>query len=228
MNVEIQHLMDTALRTKTAQLKQVLSEHGVPEDTKDSIFSSMGQFHDHITETFQLFKTPWRVESYLQQHFDYIAPKTVKLGSGSFQFVSVKETVNRIREDKTFRTSRKVQQSVEDSSGDGFILEDIEDGLHFKKNKFFQKHPNALRNRSFEIFILFRKGGGRVGGNVTHNGRQCCGSGLILCLIDYYFNFLQADHLLGCGPGHKPSRRSQAQAFLCLHDSRLVFQYRYL
>ncbi len=84
MNVEIRNLVDTALRTKTQQFKQVLSEHDVPEVTIESICSSLGEFHDHVGDTFELFKTPWRVESYLRDNFHYIPPKTMKLGSGTW------------------------------------------------------------------------------------------------------------------------------------------------
>jgi hypothetical protein len=157
MNGEICHLVNTALRTKTAQFQQVLSEHGVSDDTKDSIFSTIRELHDPVTKTFELFKTPWRVESYLRENFQYIPPKTVKLGSGTFQYVSIKETVNRIREDKTFQKSRKVHHRVEDANSEGFLLEDIEDGLHFKNNTFFLQHPSALRNRILKyLFILKR------------------------------------------------------------------------
>jgi hypothetical protein len=84
------------------------------------------------------------VESYLRQNFAYVQPTTVKLGSGSFQYVSVRETLEKVRADKTFQTLRKPRNICEDDT-DGFLLEDVEDGLNFKENKFFQKHPDAMR-----------------------------------------------------------------------------------
>jgi len=135
--------VDTALLTRTQKLKQVLSQHGVSEDMKNSIISALLECHDHVSETFELFKTRWRVESYLQDNFHYIPPRTVKLGSGTFQYVSVAETVNKIRADKTFKSVKKPEQAV--ATEDGFLLRDIQDGLLFKENKFFKENPNALR-----------------------------------------------------------------------------------
>jgi hypothetical protein len=145
INGEIRNLVDTALCTKTSQLKLVLGEHNIPENTRDSILSSLRDFHDNISETFDLFKTAWRVESYLRDNFNYIPPTTVKLGSGTFQYVSVKETLNKILQDKTFQRSRNLRHRAVGGGVDGFLLEDIEDGLLFKENKFFQKNQDALR-----------------------------------------------------------------------------------
>lgn len=156
INGEISHLVDTALRTKTSQLKQVLCEHNIQEDMRTSILSSMQDFHNHVGETFDLFKTPWRIESYLRENFHYIPPTTVKLGNGSFQYVSIKETLKKIQEDKTFQHSRNTgNRAVREEDIDGFLLKDIEDGLLFKENKFFQKNPDALRKENREIFLTY-------------------------------------------------------------------------
>jgi hypothetical protein len=149
INTEISHIVDSALVSKVDQFRKALNAHSVSEEIKDSIFSTMNSSDDPISTTFQLFKTSKLTESYLRDNFSYVPPTTIKLGSGTFQYVSVVETLKKIREDKTFRTMRKKRNSHH-GDGDGFLLQDIEDGLHFKDNKFFLKYPNAMR-KEFEI-----------------------------------------------------------------------------
>jgi hypothetical protein len=142
----IGHLVEIALHTQLSQFKQVLSDHEIPENVKELILSGLLEYPDHLSETFELFKTDWRTEKFFRDNFQYIPPTTVKLGHGTFQYVSVIETVKKLSEDKTFQNMRKPCQSF--AHGDGFLLEDIEDGLLFMENKFFQKHPNALRTEN--------------------------------------------------------------------------------
>ncbi len=148
INEEIHSLVRTAVNTKLAQFRQLLNEHHVPEHVTSSILSSLQESRDHLSDTFEQFRTPWRAERFLRDNFQYISPTTVKLGHGTFQYVSVIETLNRVRGDKTFQTSRKRQRSQQSAeAGDGFLLEDVEDGLLFKDNNFFKKNPSALRKK---------------------------------------------------------------------------------
>jgi hypothetical protein len=162
--LEIRHLVEIALHTQLSQFKQVLSDHEIPENVKELILSGLLEYPDHLSETFELFKTAWRTEKFLRDNFQYIPPTTVKLGHGTFQYVSVIETVKKLREDKTFQNMRKPCQSEQSSAhGDGFLLEDIEDGLLFKENKFFLRHPNALRKENTVTnfsFLNVLNGGG--------------------------------------------------------------------
>jgi hypothetical protein len=152
INMEIGHLVDCALISKMDQVRQLLNEHGVPEEKKGVILSCLKSRDDPISKTFELFKTAKLTESYLRDNFNYVPPTTVKLGSGTFQYVSVIETLKKIRGDKTFQKMQK-QRYSHHGDGDGFLLEDIEDGLHFKDNKFFVKNPNAMR-KEFEMFLI--------------------------------------------------------------------------
>jgi hypothetical protein len=156
INEEIRHLVSTAVNTKLTQFRQILSEQNVPEDMRNSILSSLQECPDHVSDTFEQFKTAWRAEKFLRDNFQYISPTTVKLGCGTFQYVSVIETVNRVRGDKTFQSMRKQRHSAHRTEDeDGFLLEDVEDGLLFKENKFFLKNPNALRKEFCIIFFCF-------------------------------------------------------------------------
>jgi len=145
----------TALHTKVSQLKEALNEQNVSLPLQESILSSLQEYTDPVSDTFELFKTPWRIEKFLREHFQYIAPTTVKLGEGHFQYVSVVDTVNRIRGDKSFQQRKKQRSNHHNTDGEGFLLEDIEDGLLFKDNEFFKQHPDALRKETVVYFILY-------------------------------------------------------------------------
>jgi hypothetical protein len=142
--MEIGHLVDTALHTQIDKFRQVLDEHDVAENIKNSILSNLKDQDDFVSKTFECFKTVKLVESYLRQNFAYVQPTTVKLGTGTFQYISIRETLEKIKADKTFQRLRKPRNICEDNP-DGFLLEDVEDGLHFKENKFFLENPDAMR-----------------------------------------------------------------------------------
>jgi hypothetical protein len=144
INKEVADIVETAVTTKLKQFRKVLSEHDVPDTVRLAIFSSLDKEPDYASETFHMFKTVRLTEKYLRDNFDYIPPTTVKLGSGSFQYVSIIETLNKIQADKTFQQMKK-QRSSHYGEGEGFLLEDIEDGMIFKENKFFLQNPEALR-----------------------------------------------------------------------------------
>jgi hypothetical protein len=153
MNTEIGHLVDIAVHTQLDQFRQVLDEHGISANLKDSILSSMKGRDDHVRQTFELFKTAKRTENYLKKNFHYVPPTTVKLGNGTFQYVSIVETLKQIESDKTYQRMKKQRNSHYGSPGEGFLLEDIEDGLLLKENKFFRRHPNAMRKGNV-LYIL--------------------------------------------------------------------------
>jgi hypothetical protein len=144
INTEIGQLVDTAINTKLMQLKKIVSEQNLPENVVGNIFSSLGECEDPVSNTFKLFKTPKLVESYLKANFHYVAPTTVKLGSGTFQYIPVTETLAKVQGDTTFQRMRK-RHSSQIGDGEGFLLEDIDDGLIFKENRFFLQNPNALK-----------------------------------------------------------------------------------
>jgi hypothetical protein len=135
--------------------RNVLEEHNVPDLLKESIFSSLLKKEDLVSKTFELFRTAKLTESFLRDNFHYVPPTTIKLGSGSFQYISVKETLKKVRADKTFQQLKKRNPSDNlCPDGEGFLLEDIDDGLLFKENKFFRKNPDAMRKEKLlsEIF----------------------------------------------------------------------------
>jgi hypothetical protein len=144
INKEIGHIVDKALATKLEQLRTVLCDNEIPEHVVRSIFAGLQDSTDYVRETFELFKSVKLTEKYLRDNFKYIPPTTVKLGSGTFQYVSIRETLNKIETDHTFQRMKK-KRNPHRGDGEGFLLEDIEDGLLFKESKFFLKNPDALR-----------------------------------------------------------------------------------
>lgn len=137
--------METAVASKVNQFRKVLHEHDVPEDVRTSIMSGLQGEPDYVRETFEMFKTVKKTEKYLRDNFSYIPPTTVKLGSGSFQYVSIVETLEKVQADQTFQKMKKQRRHTPGGDGDGFLIEDIEDGLLYKKSDFFLRNPEALR-----------------------------------------------------------------------------------
>jgi hypothetical protein len=148
INTEIAHLVQTALKCKEETFRRILEENEVPENLKQSILTGVQNEDDLVCKIFDNFKTAKLTEGFLRDNFHYVPPTTIKLGSGSFQYISIRETLKKIREDKTFQQMKKrrpVHDLCEDS--EGFLLEDLDDGLLFKKNPFFQRHPEAIREK---------------------------------------------------------------------------------
>jgi len=130
-------------------LNRLLTFHFVPlsltaklngEIKTASIFSQVNSSQDHVRETFDLFRTPFRIEKYMEKNFHLVLPQRVPLGSGDFQYVSVVNLLKEVVADKSFQKVRQRRKTSEED-----VLEDVEDGLFFKNHEFFLKNPNALR-----------------------------------------------------------------------------------
>jgi len=139
MNEEIKKLTQVAVAEKTEQFKKAMTSNNVTRECQASIILQVNSFQDHMADTFDLFRTPFLIEKYMEKNFHLVLPSRVILGSGDFQYVSVVKLLKKIVDDKSFQ---EVRRSKKRNEG---ILEDLEDGLHFKNHAFFKNNPEALR-----------------------------------------------------------------------------------
>lgn len=139
MNGEIESLTKIAVAEKTKQFRIALHSNNVSPECQASILSDVSSSDDHVSATFQLFRTPFLIEKYMVKNFHLVLPTRHELGSGDFQYVSVVKLLKKIVTDKSFQKIRTVKRTSED------ILEDVEDGFHFKNHEFFKTNPDALR-----------------------------------------------------------------------------------
>lgn len=146
INSEVRFLVDLALNSQISQLQEVLDSQNLQEDVRQSILFDVRNRQGFVSETFDRFRTSKLIEGYLRDNFDYLPPRTLSLGSGSFQYIPIIDTLKKIQADRTFQKMKNLhaqRSPVIDS--DGFLLEDIQDGLVFKENKFFLENPDALK-----------------------------------------------------------------------------------
>jgi hypothetical protein len=141
VNSEISALVDIAIKTREQTFLGALKDHNIPEDAADSIMESIRSKEDIVADTFKKFQTSKKIQGYLMENFSAVKPKSVKLGEGSFQYMSIVETLKAIRSDRTFQQFEKTRPC--EKSGD--LLVDIEDGLAFKGSQFFLDNPGALK-----------------------------------------------------------------------------------
>lgn len=143
INAEISALVNIASQTRDSIFVTALHAHSIPGETTKSIMQTLRSKTDIFQETFEKFRTVKKVESYLTENFPYVKPKTFKLGDGSFQYVSIVETLKKITGDKTFQKFKKTTNSPQDDGAT--LMADIEDGLAFKESEFFRINPGALK-----------------------------------------------------------------------------------
>jgi hypothetical protein len=143
LNADFKALVEIALHQQMEQFVSILYEHNIPGVS--SILACLDSSNNVVIQTFNLFKSPKLIESYLRDNFHYIPPTTVPLGKGSFQFIPPSKILKKVLADKTFQKMRQGSNNISAEQPDGFLLEDICDGLAFKENKFFISNPTALR-----------------------------------------------------------------------------------
>jgi hypothetical protein len=100
----------------------------------------MATYEDSVNDTFEKFKTPWRIKRYMEENFSLVMPKKLPLGKGSFQYVPVVSLLQKITADKNFK---KLREDTKKKRED--LLEDVEDGHLFQSSYFFKANPEALR-----------------------------------------------------------------------------------
>lgn len=139
-------LVEHASKSKTEQFKMAMMDEGIPDITVATVMSSVSGGEELIRETFDLFSSSKRIEKYFEENFDYVKPKTVSLGNGTFQYVPVRKLLQKIVADKTFQKHRKtLQETIDDDDGEDRLLQDVEDGLLYQNNNFFKTNRDALR-----------------------------------------------------------------------------------
>jgi hypothetical protein len=141
INTEIAALVDIATQTRDNVFVGALQDHNISDTVTESIMNSIRKQEDIVKGTFKYFQTPKKAESYLMENFTCIKPRTVKLGEGSFQYISIIDTLKAVTRDKTFQKFGKT--CVSKDNGD--LLSDIEDGLSYKESQFFRINPRALK-----------------------------------------------------------------------------------
>jgi hypothetical protein len=144
---EIKTLVSIALASKTDLFKGVMKSKGIDAAMVDSIMQVIAECDDHLLKTFELFRNPKCIETYITEEFPYVKPTTVALGSGSFQYVSITEILKKIKNDKSFQKLRKkveVQNTDVEETMD-FCLRDVDDGLLMRSSKFHLTYRDAFR-----------------------------------------------------------------------------------
>lgn len=133
-------LMQLALETQAKQLRRAMIDQGIPSETVDLVCDS-AEGLDRVSNTFELLKTPKLIESYLMKNFSYVCPKKITLHGGvTYQYVPVAKTLQTIVGDKSFQKHQKSVRLPAES-----LLEDVEDGLVFQRNEYFQANPDAKK-----------------------------------------------------------------------------------
>lgn len=121
----------------------------IPEETVIMIIKDSES--DTLNNTFERLKTPKLIEGYLTKNFSYVEPQTVNLlGGGTFQYVPITKTLDKILTDKSFKKHRKVFRLSDESHDPCGLLEDFDDGLLHKQSPFFLSNPDALRFDTFD------------------------------------------------------------------------------
>jgi hypothetical protein len=140
MNQQLQALTKIAIGEKMAHFKASLAACNVSSDCQDQILSTLASYEDTVSETFELFKTPWRIKRYMEKNFSLVLPEEIALGEGSFQYIPIVKLLKKLTADKTFKKYRETKKKQRED-----FLEDVEDGLLFKNSSFFRDNPAALK-----------------------------------------------------------------------------------
>jgi hypothetical protein len=139
LNREIETLTQIAVSEKTKQFRKAMDFYGISSECQANILSQVNEYEDHVQATFQLFRSPFLIKRYLEEHFHLVLPKKLKLGDGEFQYVPIIKVLQKIAADKNFQQLRNSKKTRND------LLEDVQDGLHFKNLAFFKENPDALK-----------------------------------------------------------------------------------
>ncbi len=142
MNAELEALTKIAVAEKTKQFRKALDSHNISSESQKSIFATLNTYEDPISATFETFRSPFRIERYMEDNFNLVLPTRIQLGAGDFQYVPIIKLLKKITADKNFIKGR---QSANAATRSNDILQDIHDGRHFKNSSFFQANPEALR-----------------------------------------------------------------------------------
>jgi hypothetical protein len=140
MNKQLQALTKMAVGEKMAQVKAALAACNISDSCQDRILSTIAASEDTVSDTFELFKTPWRIKRYMEENFNLVLPEEISLGEGSFQYIPIVKLLKKVTADKTFQ---KLRRTSTERSED--LLEDVEDGRLFKRQTFFVDNPEALK-----------------------------------------------------------------------------------
>jgi hypothetical protein len=139
-----------AVNERNKQFSKALKANNVSNECHDGIFTTIDSYGDNISSTFDLFRTPFRIKRYMEDNFSLVLPSKIRLGKGEFQYVPLVKLLKKIVADKTFQKHRRYRtRNLRDN-----ILEDIEDGQHFKNNGFFLKNPDAMKLVIVSVRIL--------------------------------------------------------------------------
>jgi hypothetical protein len=153
INGELSALVQIALRTQMDRFRTSLDENNLSDELKNSIMFALGKGENPVNKAFDSFKSPKLIMGYLRDNFNFIPPTTVKLGAGSFQYISVIEVLKKIRADKTYQQMKIQPAHSITRDEDDFLIEDIQDGLLFKNNKFFLDNPEAIRRGTLTLLF---------------------------------------------------------------------------
>lgn len=132
-------------RTNAEHFKAAMREKEIPDATLTSVLASAAVGENLMKKTFDFFSNSKRIEKYFEANFDYVKPRTVSLGKGTFQYVPIRKVLKKIVADKTFQRHRTVPRTVSCDDDDDDLLEDLADGEVFKTNKFFIANRDALK-----------------------------------------------------------------------------------
>lgn len=138
---EMASVVEIAQITTGMQLLDILKDSNVPDDIVEKIQTHLNNSQFSVKETFNKFKTPSKLESYLKGNFHYIPPQTVRVGEETFQFISLVEILKAVSSDKTIQ--EYLRQTGPDSEAG--IIQDLTDGHCFQTKDFFKRNPSAFK-----------------------------------------------------------------------------------